>query len=67
MLATTVNYIIGLINSDNKVMFKFRNSNVDFKDNFVNNLKTRMSANFGIPSRNFLRFKIIRRPSRERN
>ena len=38
--------VIGLINSDNLVIFKFRNSEFALKDTFVNNLnkKTRMLA-----------------------
>ena len=31
------NCSIGLINSDNLVIFKFRNSEFDLKDNFVHN------------------------------
>jgi len=30
---------IGLINSENLLIFKFRNSKVDLKDNFANNKK----------------------------
>ena len=37
-----------LINSDNLLIFKLRNSKFDLKDNFVNNYnKTRMLANLG--------------------
>jgi len=32
--------------SDNLLIFKFPNSKFDFKENLVNNLKTRMLAHF---------------------
>ena len=40
---------LGSINSGNLVFFKFRNSKFDLKGNFLNNLKTRMLADFNIP------------------
>ena len=40
-----VHCVIGLINRDNLLIFKFRNFKLDLKDNFVNNLKkTRVPA-----------------------
>ena len=47
-----VNCLIGLINKDNLVIFKFRKYKFNFKDNFINHKetgKTRMLANFEIP------------------
>ena len=41
-----LNCLIGLINSVNLVISKFRNSMFDLKHNFLNNLKTRMLADF---------------------
>ena len=42
-----LNCLIGLISSEHLVIFKFRNSKVDLKNNFANNdKKTRLLANF---------------------
>jgi len=37
---------MGLINSDNLVIFTFRNSKFDLKDNFVNNRKNSNARKF---------------------
>ena len=41
-----LNCLIGLINSDNLGMFKFRTSKFDLKDNFVNNYKNSNAHRF---------------------
>ena len=42
-----LNCLIGIINTE--LIFKFRNSNVDLKDNFVNNCKKSNVRNIYVP------------------
>ena len=51
-----LNCLIGINNSDNLVIFKFRNSIVDLKYNFVNNFKKLECSQIS----KFIRFKTIR-------
>ena len=48
----TLHCSIGLINSDNLLIFKFRNFKLDLKDNFVNTLEYLQISKF-------LRFNMI--------
>ena len=45
-----LNCLIDTINNDNLLIFKFRNSKFALKNKLINNSKTRMLANFEIPT-----------------